>query len=199
MKIVVVKPERCVGCLQCRFACSVEHSVSRSTFAAPFEPILSKPRIHIGITGEKEPFPNKCRHCDPAPCEMACITKAIYRNQSAGIVLINPELCINCGMCAMACPFGVIRYHVYTDQRKSAHKCDQCILRQKEGRIPACVEVCKVGALVFEDYNTIMDKATDKLASLVYIGIREKEHPKGAYLALLSYKNVLQEIKRRLL
>jgi Fe-S-cluster-containing dehydrogenase component len=82
-------------------------------------------------------------------------------------------------------------------QRTSAHKCDQCIVRQKEGRIPACVEVCKVGALVFEDYNKVMDKETDKLASLVYLGIREKEHAKGSYPTLLAYKNLLQEIKRR--
>jgi carbon-monoxide dehydrogenase iron sulfur subunit len=197
MKIVVVRPERCVGCLQCRFACSVEHAVSRSPFAAPYETFLSKPRIHIGLTGQKEPFPNKCRHCDPAPCEMACLTNAIFRDETTGIVLINPERCINCGMCAMACPFGVIRYHVYIDQRTSAHKCDQCIQRQKEGRIPACVEVCKVGALLFEDYNKVMDKATDKLASLVYLGIREKERAKGPYPTLLAYKNTLQEIKRR--
>ena len=197
MKVVVVKPERCVGCLQCRFACSVAHSVSKSPFAAPYETILSKPRIHIGLTREKEPFPNKCRHCDPAPCEMACITRAISRDKDTSIVLINPERCINCGMCAMACPFGVIRYHVFIDERTSAHKCDQCILRQKEGKIPSCVEVCKVGALTFEDYNKIMDKATDQLASLVYLGIREKEHEKGAYPTLLAYKNTLQEIKRR--
>lgn len=197
MKVVVIKPERCVGCLQCRFACSVEHSAGRSQFTAPFETILSKPRIHIGITGGKEPFPNKCRHCDPAPCEMACITKAIFRDHSSGIVLITQERCINCGMCAMACPFGVIRYQVYAPQRTAAQKCDQCIRRQKEEMIPACVEVCKVGALVFEDYNKVMDKATDTLASLVYLGIREKEHERGAYPTLLSYKNALQEIKRR--
>lgn len=197
MKVVVVRPERCVGCLQCRFACSVAHSESKSPFTAPYETILSKPRIHIGVTAGKEPFPNKCRHCSPAPCEMACITRAIVRDESGEIVFINPERCINCGMCAMACPFGVIRYHVYIDKRTSAHKCDQCIARQKEGRIPACVEACKVGALVFEDYNKIMDKATDQLASLVYLGIREKEHGGGPYPTLIAYKNILQEIKRR--
>ena len=197
MKVVVVRPERCVGCLQCRFACSVVHSVSKSQFAAPFESILSKPRIHIGMTGGKEPFPNKCRHCNPAPCEMACITRAIFRHEDTGIVLINPDRCINCGMCAMACPFGVIRYHIYADRRMSAHKCDQCIARQKEGKVPACVEACKVGALIYGDYNKEMDNATDKLASLVYLGIRGKEHEKGSYPALLAYKNILQEIKRR--
>jgi anaerobic carbon-monoxide dehydrogenase iron sulfur subunit len=197
MKVVVVKPERCVGCLQCRFACSVAHSLSNSQYAAPYETILSKPRIHIGLTIKKEPFPNKCRHCDPAPCEMACITKAIFRDTSTGTMLINPERCINCGMCAMTCPFSVIRYHVYHDDKTAAHKCDQCILRQKQGKIPACVDVCKAGALIFEDYNKIMDKGTDELASLVYLGIREKETGKGAYPSLIAYKNILQELKRR--
>jgi carbon-monoxide dehydrogenase iron sulfur subunit len=197
MKVVVVKPERCVGCLQCRFACSVAHSLSKSQYSAPYEPILSKPRIHIGLSGNKEPFPNKCRHCDPAPCEMACLTKAIFRETSTGAVLIDPDRCINCGMCAMACPFGVIRYHVYFDNKISAHKCDQCILRQKEGKVPACVEVCKCGALVFDDYNKIMDKSADEMASLVYSGIREKEQEKGAYPSLTAYKSQLEQLRRK--
>jgi len=197
MKVVVVKPERCVGCLQCRFACSVAHSATLSPFSAPFEDILSKPRIHIGLTAGKEPFPNKCRHCDPAPCEMSCITKAIYSEAASGTVLINPERCINCGMCAMACPFGVIRYRVFIDNKTSAHKCDQCIARQRQGKIPACVEVCKVGALLFEDYNANMDRKTDEMASLVYLGIRGQEHGQGPYPSLISYKRLLKELKGR--
>lgn len=197
MKVVVVKPERCVGCLQCRFACSVAHSLSNSPYAAPYESILSKPRIHIGLSNNKEPFPNKCRHCDPAPCEMACLTKAIFREASTGTILINPNQCINCGMCAMACPFGVIRYHIHSVNKISAHKCDQCISRQKEGKVPACVEVCKCGALVFDDYNKIMDKSTDEMASLVYLGIREKERGKGAYQSLTVYKSKLEQLRRK--
>ena len=30
MKTVIVRPERCVGCLQCRLACAVEHSASKN-------------------------------------------------------------------------------------------------------------------------------------------------------------------------
>ncbi|MBF0506210.1 MAG: 4Fe-4S dicluster domain-containing protein [Nitrospirae bacterium] len=197
MKVVVVKPERCVGCLQCRFACSVAHSISGSPYAAPYEAVLSKPRIHIGLTKDKDAFPNKCRHCDPAPCEMACLPKAIFREPSSGMVLINPDRCINCGMCAMACPFGVVRYHVYSSNKTAAHKCDQCIARQKEGRVPACVEVCKVGALLFDDYNKVMDRATDEISSLVYLGIRSKEQEKGPYQSLTAYKHRLEELRRK--
>jgi len=197
MKTVVVRPERCVGCLQCRVSCAVAHSVSDSLSGAIFEPVLSKPRIHIGLSRNKEPFPNKCRHCDPAPCQMACLPNAISREAETNSVVINPERCINCGMCAMACPFGVIRYHAYFNMKVAAHKCDQCVARQREGKVPACTEVCKVGALVFEDYNTAMDRSTDEIASLVYLGIREKALERGPFDALMAYKNSLQELNRR--
>jgi len=197
MKVVVVKPERCVGCLQCRFACAVAHSKSGSPYAAPYETVLSKPRIHIGLSKNKDPFPNKCRHCDPAPCEMACLTKAIFKEPSTGTVLINPDRCINCGMCSMACPFGVVRYHFYPNNRMAAHKCDQCIARQKEGIAPACVEVCKVGALRFEDYNKVMDRDTDELSTLVYKGIRTGAQEKSSYQSLTEYKHGLEELRRR--
>ncbi len=34
MKTVIVRPERCVGCLQCRLNCAVEHSRTRNLAAA---------------------------------------------------------------------------------------------------------------------------------------------------------------------
>jgi carbon-monoxide dehydrogenase iron sulfur subunit len=36
MKTVIVRPERCVGCLQCRLACAVEHPHAKSLAAAIF-------------------------------------------------------------------------------------------------------------------------------------------------------------------
>ncbi|MCX7769629.1 MAG: 4Fe-4S dicluster domain-containing protein [Proteobacteria bacterium] len=197
MKTVIVKPERCVGCMQCRFECSVAHSRSKNRYLAISEKILSKPRIHIVEIENGESFPNKCRHCNPAPCEIACITKAIYRETKTDIVLINPERCINCGMCAMACPFGVIRYHKYFINKISAHKCDQCILRLSEGKVPACVSACKVGALNFGDINEEMDRETYRLAKLIYLGVREKKSIGGTFDLLKEYKTRLEEIRER--
>lgn len=197
MKTVIVKPERCVSCLQCRFACAVTHSKTKHPYTSISETPLSKPRIHIALFSNNQPFPNKCRHCNPAPCESACITRAIYRDNEKDIVLIDPSRCINCGMCAMACPFGVIRYHLQIINRIAAHKCDQCILRQSEGKIPACVETCKVGALVFEEINKNMDTETAKIAKLVWLGIREKSEEDNALNILKQYKTTLNEIAKR--
>ena len=160
MKTVFVNPERCIGCRQCEFACAVEHSRSRDPVMALFEVPPPHPRIHV----EPGPyfntsFPNKCRHCSPAPCQMACPTAAIYRDIEQDLVLIDAKKCIACAMCAMVCPFDVLTYYPMSNggpARVTATKCDGCVDRVNRGEIPACVEACKVGALVFGELNELV-------------------------------------------
>jgi anaerobic carbon-monoxide dehydrogenase iron sulfur subunit len=151
MKTVIVHPERCVGCLQCRLACAVEHSKSKSLTGALFETVRPKARLRVYPGRQHLAFPNKCRHCDPAPCQQVCIAGAISR-APRGTVQIDPDRCINCAMCAMACPFGVLSYAATfkaPEKRAVALKCDQCPEREARGLVPACVEACKVGALTY--------------------------------------------------
>ena len=157
MLTVFVDPQRCIGCLQCEYACAVEHSHSRDPVIALSELPVPRKRVHVqaGPTPNTA-FPNKCRHCDPAPCQQVCPTGAIYRDAAFDAVLIDVSKCIACAMCAMVCPFDVITYHPLADgpaPRTVAVKCDACIDRQRAGRIPACAEVCKVDALQFGDVN----------------------------------------------
>jgi carbon-monoxide dehydrogenase iron sulfur subunit len=156
MKTVIVRPERCVGCLQCRLACAVEHSRTKSLFAAIGEGIRPQSRLRIYPGQRHLAFPNKCRHCDPAPCQEVCIAGAIKRDAARGTVDIDPHRCISCAMCAMACPFGVLTYgpvHLAPDKTAVALKCDQCPDREQVGRVPACVEACKVGALTYGEWQ----------------------------------------------
>lgn len=171
MNTVLVNPERCVGCMQCQVACAVEHSQSKDLYQAVYETPKPRSRIYVapGIYLNTA-FPNKCRHCDPAPCLEVCPTGAIDRDPDTSIVVIDGYKCITCAMCAMACPFDVIRYYeapaVKLD-KAVALKCDNCIERQRDGRIPACAEVCKVDALVFGDINELTKTATARLAKAV--------------------------------
>ncbi|HSJ59437.1 MAG TPA: 4Fe-4S dicluster domain-containing protein [Anaerolineae bacterium] len=169
MKTVFVFPERCVGCKQCEIACAVAHSQSKSLFGAIAEQPRPQPRIHVapGIYLSTA-FANKCRHCDPAPCMGVCPTGAIAR--SGDTVLIDGDRCITCAMCAMVCPFDVIRYYEAAGVRRGkavALKCDNCIDRQQQGQIPACVETCKTGALVFGDVNELARGASARLARVI--------------------------------
>ncbi len=171
MKTVLVNPERCVGCMQCQVACAVEHSQSKNLYQAVYETPRPRSRIYVapGIYLNTS-FPNKCRHCDPAPCLEVCPTGAIGRDPDRSIVIIDGQKCITCAMCAMVCPFDVIRYYEVPTvklDKAVAFKCDNCIERQRNGRIPACAEVCKVDALVFGDVNELTQTATARLAKAV--------------------------------
>ena len=174
MKTVFVNPERCIGCKQCQIACAVEHSQSKALYEAVFEEPKPRPRVLVapGLYLDTS-FPNKCRHCDPAPCMTVCPTGAIRCDLSTSIVFVDEQKCIACAMCAMVCPFDVITFYPSSLNKLAAIKCDHCIERQNRGEVPACVEACKVGALVFGDINELVKSARTKLAQSVSIAITE--------------------------
>jgi carbon-monoxide dehydrogenase iron sulfur subunit len=175
MKTVFVNPERCVGCKHCQIACAVEHSESRNLYQALFEEHLPRPRILVapGLHLDTS-FPNKCRHCDPAPCMTVCPTGALSRDTEIDAVLVDETKCIACAMCAMVCPFDVLTFYT-TGIKLTAIKCDNCIGRQHRGEIPACVEACKTGALVFGDLNELTKLARTKLAQSFSVAATEIE------------------------
>jgi anaerobic carbon-monoxide dehydrogenase iron sulfur subunit len=159
MQTVFVRPELCISCRHCEVACAVEHSTSKTIFGAIGEERISQPRIHVEPGIDYLTFPNRCRHCDPAPCMQVCPTNALVRDRPTGSVIVQYPLCIGCAVCAMACPFGIISFHRISQlaaDREVNAKCDNCIDRQRTGKIPACAEACKTGALEFGDANDLI-------------------------------------------
>jgi carbon-monoxide dehydrogenase iron sulfur subunit len=63
-------------------------------------------------------------------------------------------------MCAMVCPFDAVTFYAQANgmpARIVATKCDGCVERLEQGQEPACVEVCKVDALLFGDLNALIE------------------------------------------
>ena len=163
MRTVFVQPERCIGCHHCEIACAVEHSRGKSLAAAVLEQPPPRSRVHVeagpslGLS-----FPNRCRHCQPAPCLLVCPTGAIGRDPGEGLVLVDTGKCIACAMCAIVCPFSAIGFHPQAARGDDvahalvATKCDGCIDRVRLDREPACAEACKTGALVYGELNELV-------------------------------------------
>jgi Fe-S-cluster-containing dehydrogenase component len=71
-------------------------------------------------------FPKSCLHCEDAPCVTVCPTGASYKRAEDGIVLVNEDLCIGCGLCAWACPYGAREMDPIDGVMK---KCTLCVDR----------------------------------------------------------------------
>lgn len=121
----------CMGCHACEVACKQEHGLGVG------------PRLVRVIEKSPDFIPVYCHHCATAPCKDACPVEAITRDER-GIVLIDRDLCIGCRACVEACPFGAMQFDEDND---IAVKCDMCIERQREGRGPACADVCPTGCI----------------------------------------------------
>ncbi len=137
---------RCLGCEECVEACRRENSIS-----------LCYVDSYKGV-----PVPFRCANCETALCEQVCPTEAIHREN--GIVLIDSEKCIGCRSCEFICPWGVPIYR--TDIRKMM-KCDMCVDRQRNDKVPACVEACPTNALVFGELSDFAEDYHEKTAARI--------------------------------
>lgn len=99
-------------------------------------------------------FPKSCLHCEDAPCVTVCPTGASYKREEDGIVLVEEDKCIGCGLCAWACPYGAREMDLAAGVMK---KCTLCIDRiynetlEEADRQPACVRTCPANARHFGD------------------------------------------------
>lgn len=115
----------CTGCRICESVCSLYHEGASWP---------ERSRIRIVAERDEGPFlPTVCRQCDDAPCAAACPLEAITLDARTGAWLVDPELCVFCGACRDACPYGAV---CVDDDRQVSYICDLC------GGQPQCVPMC---------------------------------------------------------
>lgn len=164
---LVIDLDTCVGCHACVISCKEWNT---SNYGAPLSDVNAygaEPmgtflnRVHTyeaklpGHNAQTVHFPKSCLHCEDAPCVTVCPTGASYKRADDGIVLVNEDDCIGCGLCAWACPYGAREMDEVAGVMK---KCTLCVDRiyndniPEEDRIPACVRTCPAGARHFGDF-----------------------------------------------
>ena len=79
----------------------------------------------------------------------------MHKDAKTELVVVDPEKCIGCGYCAMACPYGV---PVVDREVGHSVKCNGCIDRVQQGKKPICVEACPLRALDFDEIGALRAK-----------------------------------------
>lgn len=148
---MVFDQNKCVGCRDCRDACNETNKLPKGRSRLLLELQGGKVQGDRGYTADRRYVRVSCQQCKNAPCVTVCPTGAACRDAATGIVTMDPDKCVGCKYCIVACPYNV-RY--INEETKVADNCDFCLhTRLEKNKIPACVESCKFDALVFGDIN----------------------------------------------
>jgi anaerobic dimethyl sulfoxide reductase subunit B (iron-sulfur subunit) len=74
---------------------------------------------------------------------------AITKRDEDGIVLVDSDVCLGnkeCDVkCLKACPYDAPQFG--PENGAKMHKCNFCLDRYQEGKLPDCIEACPVRAL----------------------------------------------------
>src|SRR5215831_15127725 len=163
-----VRRRPCIECNACVTACKNEHEVPWG---------INRRRvvtINDGKPGERS-VSMACMHCTDAPCAAVCPVRCIFSTDD-GVVLHSKDLCIGCGYCFYACPFGAPQYPKLSNfgSRGKMDKCTYCAggggtevpgsieeynkygaNRMLQGKLPLCAEMCSTKSLLAGDGEII--------------------------------------------
>ena len=157
--MLVIDDEACVRCGHCSWACADVHDDGVSRLVRRGEKVT----VRDPSDGSRRALvvPGSCQHCKHPACMLECPTGAIGRD-GAGQVFVREELCIGCGQCVRACPWGTVQMAPRSTEARRrlplasatvAVKCDAC--RELPGGA-ACVRACPVDAIARVDPSAAM-------------------------------------------
>jgi formate dehydrogenase iron-sulfur subunit len=176
----------CTACRGCQVACKQWHDLpaektkNRGTHQNPADlsfVTYKLVRFNEVVVGGKLQwlfFPDQCRHCIEAPCEMtADDPTAIFKDPATGAVIYTANTKnLDSQAIIDSCPYNVPR----AAKDGTLAKCDMCLDRVENGLLPACVKTCPTGAMNFGDRDEMLALAKKRLA------VVKKKYPKAKLL-----------------
>ncbi|MGE5236227.1 MAG: 4Fe-4S dicluster domain-containing protein [Acidobacteriota bacterium] len=100
-----------------------------------------------------------CMHCEHPTCVSVCPVAAL-RKTAQGPVVYEPERCMGCRYCMMACPYNVPTYEWHSAVPR-VRKCQMCAGRTAGS---ACAEACPTGATIQGERDALIAEARKRLA-----------------------------------
>jgi formate dehydrogenase iron-sulfur subunit len=173
---VLVDTALCIGCRKCEWACNQENKLSgrsqrefedKSVLAVQRRPSNVAYTVINGFPNDKAPDKTgflkvQCLHCNHPACSSACIVGALKKSE-LGPVTYDAWKCIGCRYCMVACPFQIPAYEYENALDPRVMKCTFCAPRVREGKRPACVEICPSEVLTFGRRRDLLALAHRKI------------------------------------
>ncbi len=172
-KGVLVDTTVCIGCRKCEWACKGAHDIEQGnyedyqndkTFDSNRRPTPKSLTVVNQYFKDENPTTIKlqCMHCDHPACVSACIVGAFSKVEN-GSVIWDTDKCIGCRYCMVACPFQVPAFEFEKALDPKIAKCDFCYERTKDGKLPACIEICPVEAMTYGNREDLVLEAKRRI------------------------------------
>lgn len=200
----------CVGCRSCEKGCADVNDLEQ-----PKMPLTDKSVFREKRTVSDKAFTvvnqyreatkdtpavfrkHQCMHCQEPSCAAVCFVRA-FRKSPEGAVVYDPDLCVGCRYCMMACPYYATGYEYDDALTPRVRRCTMCYPRIKEGKNPGCADACPNNAIVFGKRKDIIKVARQRISKMPvrYIDHIFGEHEFGGtnWLTLAGPKTPFGEL-----
>lgn len=172
-----VDVSKCTGCKTCAVACKDKNNLEVGRNFRRVAEYAGGDWKQVKGAWKQDVFAYytsiACNHCVEPACTKVCPTGAHAKRKEDGLVLIDQKKCIGCKLCATACPYGAPQFD---EKAGKMSKCDACVDRLAEGKLPSCVESCPQRALDFGDIKEL-EKKYGKSAAIAPLPSPAKTKP----------------------
>jgi formate dehydrogenase beta subunit len=195
---------RCIGCRACVAGCKEANGLPPDTaivqgaaYDAPIDLNATTKTVIKRWEGEGGVgafVKTQCMHCADPACTSVCMIGALHKFEH-GVVGYDPDRCVGCRYCQIACPFNVPKFE-WAKAVPRIVKCEMCRHRFAEGKGPRCAEVCPRQAIAYGTRDELLaeahrriDAAPDRYQRRVY-GEVEAGGTAVLYLSAVAFEKL---------
>jgi len=166
---------RCVGCRSCEESCNKVNELAKPDKPFKDKTVLDTKRRTTSksytVVNRYDNFPElenpvfrkiQCNHCLEPACASVCFVRA-FKKKPSGPVVYNPDVCVGCRYCMIACPFEIPAYEYDEPLTPRVMKCNMCSPRLEKQKLPGCVSVCPTEALTFGKRTDLIEIARERI------------------------------------